>query len=613
MSLKPSSESTEPVSAAGMTSSLSFLRLVLGLYPARCALLVVFLLLAGVAEGFSILAILPLLGLTIGDGGSEASTIYRIMEAFLSAFGAEIWIESLLVLMIAGALLKALLTLLAGQQVGYAAAQVGTDMRMGLMRAMIDADWRHYASQPVGKLSNAVSSESTRASAAFLAGGQFAAAVVQVLIFLVSAALVSWTLTVLAMGTGGLLVVALRRTVRNTRAASDQMTGILRKLSARFADGVQGIKPIKAMAQKQNLLKLLESENWLLHKTQERRVFNKWLLRSAQEPVVVVCLAAGFYTAYVHSDLGIEKFMVMGFLFARTVNKIGAMQSHFQMMVSTESAFLSLHDTIRQAEAVRERVTGAALPELKEEIKFEHVSFAFDGIPVLRDVTLEIPARQMTAIIGPSGSGKTTIVDLIVGLFQPSQGTILCDGHPLRDADLMAWRQSIGYVPQELFLFHGDLLTNVTLGDPHITEAQVERALRAAGAWAFVQALPDGLATRMGERGLRVSGGQRQRIALARALVRKPKLLILDEPTTALDPLTEIEVCATLKRLTDEMTILAVSHQPAILKVADRVYQIQDGCIGVTHNDPAVSNIATAISHETTLQNMQERRARRDE
>ena len=175
-------------------------------------------------------------------------------------------------------------------------------------------------------------------------------------------------------------------------------------------------------------------------------------------------------------------------------------------------------------------------------------------------------------------------------LFQPTEGTILCDGVPVRDWDLSAWREGIGYVPQELFLFHGDLMTNVTLGDPRISEREVEEALRVAGAWEFVRDLPDRMRTPMGERGLRVSGGQRQRISLARALVRKPRLLILDEPTTALDPDTEAQICATLKRLTGNMAVLAVSHQPAIIEVADRIYRIRDGQVEQTHNELATND-----------------------
>ena len=183
----------------------------------------------------------------------------------------------------------------------------------------------------------------------------------------------------------------------------------------------------------------------------------------------------------------------------------------------------------------------------------------------------------MTLLIGPSGTGKTSTVDLIAGLLQPQSGAVYIDGVPLTFIDLKAWRNAIGYVPQEMLLLHESVFANVTLGDTALTEEDVQAALRAAEAWAFVQNLPAGMATRVGERGARLSGGQRQRIAIARALVHAPQLLILDEATTALDPESEAAICQTVQRLRGTMTILAISHQPALLDIADHVYRLEDG------------------------------------
>jgi ATP-binding cassette subfamily C protein len=170
-------------------------------------------------------------------------------------------------------------------------------------------------------------------------------------------------------------------------------------------------------------------------------------------------------------------------------------------------------------------------------------------------------------------------MDLVVGLYQPWQGNIYIDGVPLSDIDLIAWRTMIGYVPQEMLLFHDSIYRNVTLGDDEISREAVAEALQAAGAADFVNALPQGMSTVIGERGAKLSGGQRQRIAIARALVRKPRLLVLDEVTTALDPATEAEICATLRSLSGSVTVLSISHQPAMTSVADMVYRIEDGRI----------------------------------
>ena len=144
----------------------------------------------------------------------------------------------------------------------------------------------------------------------------------------------------------------------------------------------------------------------------------------------------------------------------------------------------------------------------------------------------------------------------------------------MRDIDLRAWRRSIGYVPQETVLFHDTIMANVTLGDPRFSREQVERALRRAEAWDFVTALPAGMDALVGERGTRLSGGQRQRIAIARALILDPVLLILDEATTALDPETEAGIVETVSHLAGKVTVLSISHQPAMKRKADIVYRI---------------------------------------
>jgi ATP-binding cassette subfamily C protein len=197
---------------------------------------------------------------------------------------------------------------------------------------------------------------------------------------------------------------------------------------------------------------------------------------------------------------------------------------------------------------------------------------------------LSIPAGSFTAIVGPSGAGKTTIVDLFTGLIRPQQGHVWIDDLLLEQVDLRQWRRMIGYVPQETFLLHDSVFLNVTLGDANMTEADVDEALRAAGAWDFVSALPMGIRSSVGERGAALSGGQRQRIAIARALAHRPKLLILDEITSALDPDSEAAICRTLQGLRGQLTILAISHQPAIVQAADSVYRLERGHVSLSSN-----------------------------
>jgi ATP-binding cassette subfamily C protein len=269
----------------------------------------------------------------------------------------------------------------------------------------------------------------------------------------------------------------------------------------------------------------------------------------------------------------------MSILLVRTVSAIGPIQRGFHKFLQSYDQYRSLREFVAEIGRAAEVSIGERPPRFEHAITLEEVSFAYGQRPVLDRLSLTIPYGLITTLAGRSGVGKSTTVDLIVGLYRPNAGRVLVDGVDLQELDLSAWRNLIGYVPQEVTLFHTSVLNNVSLWAEGFGEEEVVEALKAAGAWSFVQQLEGGLQHVVGERGQRLSGGQRQRISIARALLHRPRLLILDEATTGLDQRTEAEICAAIQRLSREqgLTVLAISHQPAWQEVADRVYFLQDG------------------------------------
>lgn len=548
-------------------------------HPRRSLITLLCLLLAGVAEGVGISSVLPLLELATedGTGAEERSGLARAVAGGLARVGLEPHLELLLGLVVAGMTGKAVLMLLANRQVGYTVARVATELRLSLIRALLGARWEYYARQPVGTLANAFATEAERASQAFLHGTLVVAAGMQVLVYAGVALAVSWPATLGALGLGVFTSWALAWLVRAARRSGSRQTELLKRTLNRLSDTLQGVKPLRAMDREALVGPLLEREARDLDRALRGEVLSKEGLRALQEPLVVGALAAGLYLALGRWGLPVSSLLMLGFLFARTLGAVNRGQKQYQSMAAKESAYESLRTTIERAEAAREETTGRQEPTLRRGIVFDDVSVAYEGEPVLESVHLEIPAGGITALVGPSGAGKSTVADLLVGLVRPTRGAVRVDGVPLERLDLRRWRRGVGYVPQEAFLLHDTIFANVALGDPGVDDARVWRALERAGAAEFVARLPEGVQAVVGERGSLLSGGQRQRIAIARALVHEPRLLVLDEATTALDPETEAGVCAALRELQGDVTLLVISHQPALVALAERVYRIGGG------------------------------------
>ena len=321
-----------------------------------------------------------------------------------------------------------------------------------------------------------------------------------------------------------------------------------------------------------------------LNRALQRQVLSTAVLGAVQEELLTIVIAAGMFVALVQFEMPFTTVLVLVMVLGRMLRQFSKVQREYQKVMIGESAFWSLQSTIDQALETREKPGAGKIPSLTKGIQFDAIHFTYTGHRVFDGLTLEIPAGLLTTLVGPSGAGKTTLIDLITGLLQPLSGTILIDDIPLPELDIHAWRKMIGYVPQETQLLHDTVLHNVTLGDPGLCDEDAERALKEAGAWEFVAALPDSMDNIVGERGEKLSGGQRQRIMIARALVHRPKLLILDEATSALDPASEAAIQQTIKQLRGKLTLLAISHQAALVDAADRVYRLGNGCAVIGNN-----------------------------
>jgi ATP-binding cassette subfamily C protein len=544
-------------------------------YPARTAIMLIALTVAGVAEGLSLTTLLPLMSVAVG--GTAESGFGRVVVEWLARAGLAPSVGVMLLIIVGGMVLKSLLLLLANRQVGYTVAHVATSLRLELIDALLASRWEYYLRQQTGALANSIATEAYRAATGFQYGANVIAFAIQAVVYIVVALLVSWQATLVSLAIGLVFVFALHRLVRASRRAGARQTRLMRGLLAYLTDVLGSVKPLKAMARDNVAEAVLRDQNRQLEQAMKREVMSKETLRALQEPMLAILAAAGLYLALEHWHMSLAEVMVLVFLLVRILTLLNKTQRQFQHQTTQDSAYWALRAAAAEAARAVERYAGTAEPSLLHGIRFSNVWFGFGDRTLFRGLELDIPAGSFTAVIGESGIGKSTFLDLLCGLVSAGTGEILVDGVPIELLDLKRWRRMIGYVPQENILLHDTVCANVLVGERDLNRTDAERALRLAGAWEFVSALPQGIDTVVGERGGRISGGQRQRIALARALAHRPRLLVLDEPTSALDPESERLLCATLRDLAGKMTIVAVSHQPAIAAAADRIYSFEGG------------------------------------
>lgn len=547
-------------------------------YRAQCLIVWACLIVASFAEGLSLSTLLPMLSVATGEkSGLVDEKTSDFLSATLHNLSISPTVGTMVIIVLIGLFLKAGLTLVAYRQVGFTVAEIATDTRLSLLRALSDSRWEYFLRQRTGHLANSISMEASNSASAFQSVASLALLISQSVVFLVVALLVNWKIACMAVLVGLVVAMLLKIMVAISRDAGGRQQGLYKSLMALLTDSLLSLKPLKSMAREREMDNLLERQTRQLNRTMRTQVLASEGLKASQELLIGLVLVGGMAVSLIVLDLHLSEIMVLTIVLSRMLTRLSKLQQEYQKLVSKEAFYWSMQAAIDEARDARELPFGTRAPTLEQGIRLDRLCFAYESHQVLHEIDIEIPAGQFTSLIGFSGAGKTTLVDLLIGLLRATDGQVLIDDVPLDEIDIVAWRSMLGYVPQDTVLLHDSVYNNVVVGDDSLGEARAIEALKQSGAWAFVKDLPEGIHTNVGEHGGRFSGGQRQRIVIARALVHRPKLLILDEATSALDPETEQEVSATLGALGSDFTVLAISHRAALTDMSERVYRIESG------------------------------------
>jgi ATP-binding cassette subfamily C protein len=542
---------------------LQVFRIFFGAEGTRPWLVLACLMLGGLLEAVGLGTLLPLATVVLEDSGQNPSMFETAARNLLAWVNVSPTLGSLLVVIFLVMLARSLLLFGAMTFAGFSASRLTILLRRKLLQAIFAARWSYYAEQSGGRIANAMGVDATRAGDAYLYAAAATALFAQISGYFLVALAINWRVAILASVAGLLVVAATYRLVILSRRAGFKQTDRTSAIAGETADLLQNIKPLRSMNRHAALLAGLADLLKRLKRTLYTRNLAKYGLYYGNDLLVITLVCIVGWVALYFGRIPAPQLLVLGLLFYQLVAYITKYLKQLQNAAELEGSIIRLRQFISEAEVQLEEVTGHTAPVAASDCRFEGVSFSHGQHKVLDNVSLLIPARRITVIQGPSGAGKTTLVDLLIGFHQPQAGTIFVGRTPLRDIDMKAWRASIGYVPQELSLFHDTVRANITLLENDIRDDMVAEAVRLAGVDDFLAGLPHGLDTDVGELGGKLSGGQRQRISLARALVRKPDLLILDEVTSALDPTTEAGIVANIAALRGRYTIIAITHRPA--------------------------------------------------
>ena len=352
-------------------------------------------------------------------------------------------------------------------------------------------------------------------------------------------------------------------------------------INSQLANNISGVATIKAFtAEERETARItLESDRY--------RTANEDAIRlsSAFSPLIRIAILVGFTATLVwggflvlDGGLSVGLYSVMVFLTQRLLwplTRLGQTFDLYQRAMASSKRIFAVLDTPPKLH------DGPLDPQpVKGSLTLEAVTFSYtDGLPVLRDVSVDIPAGQTTAFVGPTGSGKTTLIKLLLRFYDPDAGTVMLDGVDVRRLQRSGLRRGIALVSQDVFLFHGTVAENIAYGMPDATTDQIRRAAETAEANEFIELMPDGYDTMIGERGQKLSGGQRQRLSIARALLTDSPVLLLDEATSAVDNETEAAIQRSLARVAHNRTVVVIAHRLSTIRHADRIYVISAGSI----------------------------------
>jgi ATP-binding cassette, subfamily C, bacterial len=558
----------------------SYLITLINIMSWKVALALALMICLSTMEGISLLMLVPLLqlvGLNVQEG--SIGQLAEFTSSIFSTIGIRPTLITVLCVYVLIVIIHSLLRRWETSVSLTLEYEFVVRLREKLYRAIANTNWLFFVRNRVSDFTHALTIEMERIGAAtyyilnLLATG--IVAIVYILFALKLSAIMTGLVFLCGIGLMFLLKKKTKIAYKTGEGLSDAMSGLYNAIS----EHLNGMKTAKSYGVEERHVEIFRGlaeqvRHKYTHAVQNQAEINYWFNIGS-----VIILSVILFVSVQVLSIPTAGLLLLLFLFARVMPKLSSIQQNFQSSINMMPSFSRVMELQKRCEEAAETETERFVKiDIGNGIKFNKVSFSYDGSsPVIKDLDIAIGAGETTAIVGPSGAGKSTIADLLMGLIVPNQGRVLVDGMELNPERMKAWREQIGYVPQDTFLFNDTLRANLLWAKPDAKEEEIIQSLKFAAAEEFVTGLSKGIDTILGDRGVLISGGERQRLALARALLRKPSLLILDEATSSLDSENEKRIREATEKLHGQMTILVISHRLSTIRGADVIHVIEEG------------------------------------
>ncbi|MDA1599201.1 ABC transporter ATP-binding protein [Bacillus cereus] len=543
------------------------------------------MVLISLLEGIGIILLIPMISMTGIMNIGEETTFIAPVSRFLQDFPKTTSLVSILgiyILIVLGQnLLQRNITLRdARTQQAFV-----RDLRIETYSVILKAKWSFFLEKRKTNLINILTTELARVSYGVNLFLQLLAAILFTFIQVGIAFLLSPQITIFVLVFGLLFLVASRVFIKKARILGGKTSELAKDYLSGITDQFNGIKDIKSNTLEASRLDWLQSITTKMSNEQMEYM----RIRSSSQLFYKVSMAIliAFFLLLSVSMFQSQptQLLLIILIFSRLWPRFMTIQSNLEQLAASIPAFKSLWELQEECkEAIemqdihqQKHITPICI---ERGIECKDVYFRYnkqESLYALQNINVQIPINSMTAIVGHSGAGKSTLIDVLMGLIQPEKGQVLIDGTPLTTDNLLPLRRAISYVPQDPFLFNASIRENLLMIEPNASEEQIWDALDFAAAAEFVQTFPNGLDTLIGDRGVRLSGGERQRLVLARAILRKPSILVLDEATSALDTENEVKIQSAIERLKGTMTIVVIAHRLSTIRNADQVIVLGKG------------------------------------